>query len=143
MADWLFPLSKTLNVATDPGFFLSGNGPGSSLKGNNQLQWPVNKLVFEYDVLTAFVFHVFLLFVVLRDSPSIISGNDPTVATPILRGRFCNPHEHHAASHVLVRFYAFAIHTGRSMVVDVNAMNRYSCNLSGNLYGRLDHNCHS
>ena len=50
------------------------NGPGSSLKGNNQLQWPVNKLVFEYGVLTAFVFHVFLLFVVLRDSPSIILG---------------------------------------------------------------------
>jgi hypothetical protein len=27
-------------------------------------------------------------------------GNDPTGATPILLGRFCNPHEHHAASHV-------------------------------------------
>jgi hypothetical protein len=65
----VLPFESTLTLATNPSYLINGNGPGTSLKGT-QVQWPANKLIFEYGLMTAIVFHIFLLVTVLRHSAS-------------------------------------------------------------------------
>ncbi|MCB8882198.1 hypothetical protein ACELLULO517_18270 [Acidisoma cellulosilytica] len=61
----ILPFEDTMTLIADPSFLLIGAGPGSSPKGDNQVQWPANKLIYEYGLLTAVIFHVFLLWAVL------------------------------------------------------------------------------
>ncbi len=64
------PFRATVALAADPSHLLTGDGPGSSPKGDNQVQWPLNKLIFEYGLLTAVLFHLFLVIAVLGSPPS-------------------------------------------------------------------------
>ena len=59
------PLEATLRLSADPDYLLTGNGPGTSLKAINTVQWPVNKITYEYGLLSAIAFHVFLTVAVL------------------------------------------------------------------------------
>jgi hypothetical protein len=64
-ARFVVPLDSTLTLLADPAYLLSGNGPGTSPKGSNEVQWPINKLTYEYGFLSALVFHAFVLFAML------------------------------------------------------------------------------
>lgn len=66
----VLPLRATVELAADPAYLITGNGAGASPKGNNQVQWPINKLMYEYGLVTALLFHVFLLVAVLGSPPS-------------------------------------------------------------------------
>jgi hypothetical protein len=59
------PFESTVTLAENQDYLVTGNGPGSSPKGDNQVQWPANKLIFEYGLLTALLFHVFLVLAIL------------------------------------------------------------------------------
>lgn len=61
----VLPFDDTMALVGDPSFLITGDGPGSSPKGHNQVQWPANKLIYEYGLLTAVIFHIFLLWAVL------------------------------------------------------------------------------
>ncbi len=65
-ARFVIPLHSTMALVSDPAYFITGNGPGSSPKGNNEVQWPINKLTYEYGLATAIAFHIFLLVATLR-----------------------------------------------------------------------------
>ena len=69
-ARMVVPFTATVALAGDSEYMLSGNGAGSSPKGNDQVQWPANKLIYEYGLLTAILFHIFLIVAVLRNSTS-------------------------------------------------------------------------
>ena len=66
----MLPLEQIASIIGDPRFLLSGLGPGASVKGTNAVQWPFSKLLLEYGLATAVVFHVFLLTAVLESPPS-------------------------------------------------------------------------
>lgn len=59
------PFEATLKLSSDPNYFAIGNGPGTSLKAINTVQWPFNKLTYEYGLVTAIAFHVFLTIAIL------------------------------------------------------------------------------
>ena len=69
-ARMVIPFQSTVELGTDPQFFLTGKGAGSSPKGNDQVQWPANKLILEYGLLTAFLFHLFILEAMLSSPAS-------------------------------------------------------------------------
>ena len=64
----VIPFENTLAAIADPAHLIAGDGPGSSPKGNNQVQWPADKLISEYGLLTAVAFHIFLVVAVLGGS---------------------------------------------------------------------------
>ena len=64
------PFEATLKLSADPDYLLVGNGPGTSVKALNTVQWPVNKLTYEYVLLTAIVFHAFLIVAILGQPAS-------------------------------------------------------------------------
>ena len=65
------PFLETTALLENPAFLVSGEGAGSSPKGT-EVQWPANKLIYEYGTPTAVTFYVFLLFSILRNPPSRI-----------------------------------------------------------------------
>ena len=135
------PFDQSLNIATDPSYVITGNGPGSSVKGDNQVQWPVNKLIFEYGLLTAILFHIFLLFVVLRDSPSILLGMILLIPHLFFGGGFVT----HTNIMLLVMFGTLLRVRDVHESVKSGNHRRYEAvtlNLAGNLYGRFDHHRH-
>lgn len=69
-ARMVVPFNDTMTLASDPSYLVTGNGPGTSPKGNDQVQWPANKIIYEYGILAAILFHVFLLLAVLGSSVS-------------------------------------------------------------------------
>ena len=66
----VIPFEQTMALIGDPAYVITGNGPGSSPKGNNAVQWPANKLMYEYGLPTAVIFHVFLIVAVLGSAAS-------------------------------------------------------------------------
>jgi len=64
-ARFIVPFEATLRLSADPDYLVVGNGPGTSLRAVNTVQWPINKIIYEYGFLTAVVFHVFLFVAVL------------------------------------------------------------------------------
>ena len=66
----VLPFRAAMELAADPSHLLTGDGPGSSPKRDDEVQWPLNKLAYEYGMLTALVFHAFLLVAVLGSPPS-------------------------------------------------------------------------
>lgn len=69
------PFNQVVDLSGDPQYLLSGNGPGTSPKLANVVQWPASKFLYEYGMLSAVAFHVFLLTAVLRGSPSRLVGS--------------------------------------------------------------------
>ncbi len=67
----VIPFESTITLLGSSDYLLSGNGGGSSPKGDNQVQWPINKLLFEYGLPTVVAFHVYLLVAVLFRSVSV------------------------------------------------------------------------
>lgn len=60
------PFNDTMELLSDPTYLFSGNGPGSTPhRPDTVVQWPANKLIFEYGILTAITFHVYMLVSVL------------------------------------------------------------------------------
>ncbi|MCB8878173.1 hypothetical protein [Acidisoma silvae] len=66
----VIPFDETWSLIANPSFLLVGDGPGTSPKGDNQVQWPANKLIYEYGLVTAVIFHIFLLWSVLGSPAS-------------------------------------------------------------------------
>lgn len=73
------PFENTIMLASDPTYILSGNGPGTSSKAGDltrsdeaEVQWPSNKLIFEYGLITAILFHIYMCVVAFRSSPSAL-----------------------------------------------------------------------
>ena len=71
------PFEDTIALASDPTYIISGEGPGTAAKGGDltradeaEVQWPSDKLIFEYGLLTAIAFHVYMFVVTFRRSPS-------------------------------------------------------------------------
>lgn len=65
------PLHATASLFADPGYLISGMGPGSTPKTPDfEVAWPSNKLAYEYGTLTSVMFHVFLLVSVLGQATS-------------------------------------------------------------------------
>lgn len=62
------PFAATRQLASDPDNLISGQGAGSSPKGGDIVQWPANKMIYEYGILSAILFHIFLLVAVLGSS---------------------------------------------------------------------------
>ena len=60
-------LGRTLG---DPWNLVTGTGPGTSSSAKDVLQWPVSKLAYEYGLLTAILFHLFLFAATLFRPPS-------------------------------------------------------------------------
>src|SRR6195952_1783470 len=54
------PFNSIANQLQDPEI-LTGAGPGTSSRRLNVVQWPFSKLFYEYGLLTAVLFHLFLL----------------------------------------------------------------------------------
>jgi len=59
------PFEATLRLSVDPDYLMVGNGPGTSVKAINTVQWPINKIIYEYGLTTAIMFHVFLAVAIL------------------------------------------------------------------------------
>ena len=55
------PLQDIGATLEEPDILLSGAGAGASPKGDNVVQWPVSKLLYEYGLLVAIVFHLYFL----------------------------------------------------------------------------------
>ncbi len=64
------PLETIAGTIREPGIVFEGHGPGSSAKSPDAVQWPFSKLLYEYGLATAVLFHVFLLVSVLDAPPS-------------------------------------------------------------------------
>ena len=54
------------------GKVLTGAGPGASPKGKDIVQWPFSKLLYEYGLATAVLFHLFLFYCIFRKPVSRI-----------------------------------------------------------------------
>ncbi len=61
------PLEETISFAGMDSRLMYGDGPGASAKGNDEVQWPANKLGREYGLLTAAAFHVFVGYAALAN----------------------------------------------------------------------------
>jgi hypothetical protein len=70
------PFEDTVKLATDPSYLIVGNGPGSSAKIGDlglsdeaEVQWPSDKMIFEYGLLSAILYYAFMLVMAYRFSP--------------------------------------------------------------------------
>lgn len=84
------PFEDTIALATDPAYLISGNSPGTSMKAGDvgrsddaEVQWPSDKLIYEYGLLTSVLFHVFMFVAAFRYSPS------PVLAAAIFIPQMC------------------------------------------------------
>lgn len=84
------PFEDTVALASDPTYIVSGEGPGTAAKGGDltradeaEVQWPSDKLIQEYGLLTAIAFHVYILVSAFRSSPS------PVLACVVLIPHMC------------------------------------------------------
>jgi hypothetical protein len=71
------PFEDTVMLASDPTYIFNGNGPGTAAKAGDltrsddaEVQWPADKLIYEYGLLTAIAFHIYLIMAAFRSSPS-------------------------------------------------------------------------
>ena len=78
----IVPLQSAAEDLDRPGSLLSGYGPGSSTKGLNVSPWPFTKLLHEYGLATAVLFHVFLLACMLDGPP--IAALSVIMLVPVL-----------------------------------------------------------
>lgn len=65
----MLPLAAIRDQLQDWSSLLMGSGPGTSVRGANLVQWPFSKLLVEYGLLTAVLFHIYILVCVLQNSP--------------------------------------------------------------------------
>lgn len=68
------PFETIRTTIADPDFLLTGLGPGASPRGANLVAWPFSKLLVEYGLVTAVLFHLYLLVCVLDGPPSRVLG---------------------------------------------------------------------
>lgn len=68
----VMPLKAIAEQATEPAHWFSGNGPGTSVRGSDLVQWPFSKLLNEYGLLAAIAFHIFISTAVFAGAPSLI-----------------------------------------------------------------------
>ena len=66
----VLPLQNIASQLGDPTRIFEGAGPGQSLKGHDLVDWPFSKLLLEYGLLTAILFHAYLVFSVVGSAPS-------------------------------------------------------------------------
>ena len=59
------PFTAMAEELRDPARIITGRGAGSSPTGVNVVQWPIQKLTYEYGLLAAVAFHLFLLVAML------------------------------------------------------------------------------
>ncbi|MDB5562364.1 MAG: O-antigen ligase like rane protein, partial [Hyphomicrobiales bacterium] len=64
------PLLAIADQATNDPNWLLGYGAGSSPRANNVVQWPFSKLMYEYGLIVAIVFHLYLLSCVFSERRS-------------------------------------------------------------------------
>jgi len=57
----VLPLQAITDQIASPGNWFTGWGPGSMVKGRDIVAWPFSKLLYEYGLLTAVLFHAYLL----------------------------------------------------------------------------------
>ena len=102
------PFEATLRLSVDPDYLMVGNGPGTSVKAINTVQWPINKIIYEYGLTAAIMFHVFLAVAILAHPanrtvamvifiPHIVFGGGFVTHTNIMMlvlfGSFFNSHQ--------------------------------------------------
>ncbi|MFL5257908.1 MAG: hypothetical protein ACJ8AI_34515 [Rhodopila sp.] len=68
-ARFVTPFEETKRLLGDPGYFLTGDGPGVAPRS---AAWPITKLSYDYGVLAAVLFQVFLAVACLAAPPSRI-----------------------------------------------------------------------
>ncbi len=64
------PLQAMAEDIRKPDIVFVGAGAGASPKGDNQVQWPVTKLLHEYGLIVAITFHLFFLIAVFDGPPA-------------------------------------------------------------------------
>ena len=75
------PFNSIANQLQDPEI-LTGAGPGTSSRRLNVVQWPFSKLFYQYGLLTAVLFHLFLLTCVFDGPPTYVLP--PIILIPAL-----------------------------------------------------------
>ena len=66
----ILPLQSIVEHLDNTDMLTTGHGPGSSPHVTDLVQWPFSKLLYEYGLLTAILFHVFFLVCLFDRPPS-------------------------------------------------------------------------
>jgi hypothetical protein len=84
----VLPLQTIAEQLGDPTRVFIGAGPGQSVKGHDLVDWPFSKLLFEYGLLTAILFHIYLVFSVMGSAPGRILAASLLMACLFFGGGF-------------------------------------------------------